>query len=784
MKKFLALTLALVLTMSLVTIGAGAADYTDNGELTYEEAVGVMSALDIVGGYPDGSFRPTNSLTRGAAAKIICQMLLGPTVAAGLPTGTAPFADVPAGSTYAGYIAYCKNEGIVAGYGDGNFRPYDDLSGFAFLKMLLGALGYEAKHEGYNKSGWQVAVSMDALSIGLTDGLVNEFDGSTITREEACLFAFNLLHKGLVAYENKSSIIVGDIVINTTSEAKPTGKTFAQVYFKNLTSKDTKDAFGRPAIQWLNGKKDLGTYGDKANAAYTAEVDSKTIYADLGLTATAEIGAYYIDGVKQTSGGFKTISEKDDTRIGGNGVVVEVFFDKEKNEVTVIQINPVIGEISSVTAAGNGTDRYVTVNGLKFETEAFGRNDIVLYTVDKSVTPNAIQTMEPVKVIENVKVTRVTGTTEFVAGGKTYTYHDGAAAALAKDEISVGNYVDLYLDAQGYVINAKINNGVSAEAYVLGCGTDTGRYGDDVHWAKLLKTDGTVEEVVTVENYKSTMVGEIVTYTKDKNNEYTLNKVTDKKAESVKIDGGQSIFTAGDASFFGNNKTVYLVQSGTESKPVYTVYTGYANTIDLTAESGAEVAVYCKTGNVATLVFVKGAVATSSNADVVYILGSQGTSEVYDEDLGKYYTATAVVDGTVVTLKLDEDVTANTLYSTVVYDKDGVMDVSASTVYTTDNTAKEYALVGQKVTGTYEEGIMSLNDTHYAVSEEVQVWKVTLKTEEGKTDEAASITASSIGEVEVSDKATTRAIVSNGEIIAIFYEVDGTPGIVVESGKA
>jgi len=784
MKKFLALTLALVLTMSLVTVSAGAADYTDHGELTYDEAVGVMSALDIVGGYTDGSFRPTNSLSRGAAAKIICQMLLGPAVAAGLPTGTAPFSDVPAGSTYAGYIAYCKNEGIVSGYGDGSFHPYDDLSGFAFLKMLLGALGYDAEIEGYNKDGWKVAVSKDALSIGLTDGLVGEFNGSEITREEACLFAFNMLNKGLVQYENKSSIVVGDIIINTTSEAKPTGKTFAQVHFKDLSSKDTKDAFGRPAVQWTNGKKDLGTYGDKADVIYTAEVASKTVYADLGLTATAEIGAYYIDGVKQTSGGFTTVSEKDDTRIGGNGVAVEIFYDKEKNEVTVVQINTYIGEISSVTAANDSTDRYVTVNGLKFETGSFGRNDIVLYTVDKSVSPNAIQTMAPVKVIENVKVTRVTGTSSFIAGGKTYTYHNGVGAALANDELTVGNYVDIYLDAYGHVIDAKINSGTSAEAYVLDCGTDSDRYGDEVYWAKVLKTDGSVEEVVTVENYKSTMVGEIVTYTKDRNGEYTFAKVTDQKAESVKIDGGKSIFTVGDASFFGNNKTVYLVQSGTESKPVYTVYTGYANTVDLTAESGAEVAVYCKTDNVATVVFVKGAVATSSNADVIYVLGSMGTSMVNDADLGTYYTATAVVNGSVVVLKMDEDVTSNTLYSGAVYDEGGVMDVSASTVYTTDSTAKEYALVGQKVTGTYEDGIMALSGTHYAVSDDVQVWKVTLKTEEGKTDEAAAITASSIGEVEVSDKATTRAIVVNGEIVALFYETAGTPGTVVESGKA
>ena len=338
----------------------------------------------------------------------------------------------------------------------------------------------------------------------------------------------------------------------------------------------------------------------------------------------------------------------------------------------------------------------------------------------------------------------------------------------------MGNYVDLYLDTRGYVIDAKLNTGASSEAYVLNCGTDAGRYGsDDIHWAKILKADGTVEEIVTVENYQSTMLGEFVSYTKDRNGEYTLSKITDKKADAVDIDGGKSLFTAGDEKFFANNKTVYLVQTGTASKPVYTAYTGYANISDLTAESGAEVAVYCKSGSIATLVFVKGAVATSSNADVIYVLGSQGVSEVHDADLGKYYAVTAVVNGAVVTLKMDEKVTANTLFSSAVYDEGGVMDVSASTVYTTDSSAAEYALTGQKITGKYEDGIMSLNNEHYAVSDDVKVWKVTLKTQEGKTDEAASIAASSIDAVEVSDKATTRAIVKNGEIIVLFYEVDG-----------
>ena len=143
MKKFLALVLALVMTMSLVTISAGAEDYTDAADMNYAEAVEVMSAVGVVGGYADGSFNPDAGLTRGAAAKIICNMILGPTTAEALSANEAPYSDVAVDNVFAGYIAYCANEGIISGYADGTFRPAAPLTGYAFMKMLLGALGYD-----------------------------------------------------------------------------------------------------------------------------------------------------------------------------------------------------------------------------------------------------------------------------------------------------------------------------------------------------------------------------------------------------------------------------------------------------------------------------------------------------------------------------------------------------------------------------------------------------------------------------------------------------------------
>ena len=220
MKKFLSLALALVMTMSLVVVGAGAKDFTDDSKINYDEAVSVISACGIIDGYTDGSFNPTGTLTRGAAAKIICNMILGPTTADALSADAAPFKDVPANHVFAGYIAYCAQQGIINGYADGTFKPAGTVTGYQFMKMLLGALGYEGKYEGYTGANWSINVAKQALNLELEDGNDNFVGTKAVTREEACLYAFNTLKATMVEYDENTQITVGDVVINTTSKSK------------------------------------------------------------------------------------------------------------------------------------------------------------------------------------------------------------------------------------------------------------------------------------------------------------------------------------------------------------------------------------------------------------------------------------------------------------------------------------------------------------------------------------------------------------------------------------
>ena len=71
MKKLLALVLALVMTMSLVTISNAA--FSDAADIDYKEAVDVLAAVGVLEG-SDGKFDPKAELTREQAAKIIAYL--------------------------------------------------------------------------------------------------------------------------------------------------------------------------------------------------------------------------------------------------------------------------------------------------------------------------------------------------------------------------------------------------------------------------------------------------------------------------------------------------------------------------------------------------------------------------------------------------------------------------------------------------------------------------------------------------------------------------------------
>ena len=785
LKRTLSLALAAVMLMGMMVVGAGAAskDFTDASDIKNVEAVDVMVALGVLEGGDKGDFQPNSILTREQAAKIICYLLLGTESAEKLTTNSAVFSDVAANRWSAPYISYCVNLGILAGDGQGHFFPEGKLTGAAFAKMLLVALGYDASVEKYVGNDWMINVSSDAIAAGIVpSGLVL---ANELSRQDAAQMAFDTLTADMVKYDSKGSVSVGDIVISQNANAEKiaaSSKTgyktsgndeyqqFCEKYFADLKlNENSNDDFGAPASKWTYKNKAVGTYAQTADATYSEEVQSKELYSDLGLDTTVKADVI-TDG--KANGTFTIQKGNSTDKIGGRGVVVNAYADDDNN-VTLVVINTYVGEVSKVTAAKGDDAAYVTVDGMKYETENFAKDDVVLYTKADGV----IQTMALAEKVEGVEVTRVTGTTSFVADGTTYKFNSNVTFS---SDVKKDSVLDLYLDTYGYVMKVDVSKASSDYAYVIKTGADEGRYDDEAnYYAKVLLADGTQTEITVDEdcltgssfpNKKEAlgqMEGDIVEYTKDSKDVYTLksqdnNSISSTKGK-VEIKKGESAMTFDSTTKYANSKTIFLVQSGTDSKATYTTYTGYANVPSMSKDSGATYTVYCKSGDVATIVFVSGVSATSK--DIVYVLSSKAASKVDDSDAGVYYEYKAVVNGEITTVKMDEKIAtdgkSDVLYGSISYaDKDNeILDTSACDPFSIDKTDDSYSMTG-KVTAEAKDDIIGIDNKSYALSSDVELYAVT----SGDKIETGAL-------ADVAKDGTVTVIVKNGEVITIFYGV-------------
>lgn len=134
--RFIPVLFCSALVLSLLSAASTYAftDIRSGSEL--ETYVNDLSAKGIISGYPDGSFRPTQTINRAEALKIIFETV-GISADA---DGNSGFPDVPTAEWYAKYVKKAKDGNIVAGYPDGRFRPQQEVNRAEFVKMALSAL--------------------------------------------------------------------------------------------------------------------------------------------------------------------------------------------------------------------------------------------------------------------------------------------------------------------------------------------------------------------------------------------------------------------------------------------------------------------------------------------------------------------------------------------------------------------------------------------------------------------------------------------------------------------
>ena len=222
LKKVLGLVLCLAMMLSIMVVGAGAA-FNDQSDIDskHTEAVDMCVALNIIDGFEDGSFKPTDNVTREQMAKMICVLDNGgkePQLAAG-----NTFTDVPSDRWSNKYVESCNARGVVSGVGDNKFDPASDVTATQAAKMLLVELGYKADIAKYEGDEWATYVNIDATKKGYYTDLEDLDVNAPMSREHAAQMIWNALQAVEVEYKN---ILVTDENGNLTSKVDVQDKAY------------------------------------------------------------------------------------------------------------------------------------------------------------------------------------------------------------------------------------------------------------------------------------------------------------------------------------------------------------------------------------------------------------------------------------------------------------------------------------------------------------------------------------------------------------------------------
>ena len=407
MKKLLALVLALVMTMSLVTISNAA--FSDADKISHDEAVDVLNTLGVINGMPDGSYNPAGNVTRAEMAKMISIIMLGDVDASAF-VGTATGLTDIKGHWAEGYIQYCYSQGIIAGRGDGTFAPNANVTAVEAAKMLLGAIGYNATVQGYTGADWAINVTRDAQLSGFYTDLKGLSSNKALTRDEAAQMIYNavvadLIEKtpvlnvttGTLQYEYRANSskslltetfkavkVIGEVIDNEfMSGSGMKGKTTVRVSNsdenKTYANGDTTfkittgaDELGMSVTLYVKPYAPAKTNADKATVLGSVYVnDNNAVYTtgdaikadkiekklkDQGLKLDLTNGAFYMNNYAWQNGGRKVVfTYATLAALTGNGIKVSfVDVDGDGYIDNVLVLEKAFGKVSSVSTKGDG----------------------------------------------------------------------------------------------------------------------------------------------------------------------------------------------------------------------------------------------------------------------------------------------------------------------------------------------------------------------------------------------------------------------------------------------
>ncbi|TDA68880.1 MAG: S-layer homology domain-containing protein [Clostridia bacterium] len=282
--KWVSLLIAITFAVSLVvplSVGGGVAQAAQFSDVSADNpaanSITKLTALGIIEGYPDGTFKPEGNITRAEFAKIAV-ITAGLQQAADVLKNTpSRFSDVKAGEWYTGWVNLAEAQGFIKGYPDGTFKPNNNISYAEVTTVLLRILGYNDNLPG----SWPSDYLAKAAALGVTKNV--SFDAmAPATRGNVVIVADATLDQDVVQY-NKDTDSFDEKLVNNVKQ---------KLVEKNYKGQVTEDAL---VVDWekdtSSGKLYLRLYKKDAaasNGVYPAP-ERIAMVADAAIAGAANI---------------------------------------------------------------------------------------------------------------------------------------------------------------------------------------------------------------------------------------------------------------------------------------------------------------------------------------------------------------------------------------------------------------------------------------------------------------------------------------------------------------
>ena len=290
MKKTLALILAIVMCFSLFVVGASAAndEFTDKAEIDHTKAVNLLVGLGVINGMGDGTFAPDGTVTRAQMCQIVAKICNGGKLP-NVNTTEQHFTDVPTNHWAFQAVEYCVGKGIVAGMGDGTFKPDQALTASQCAKMLLVAMGYNETAHKLTGASWEIYTAIYANANDFYKELADVAVDQPISREHVAQMARNMLDARVVkaSQEIDSNGVITTKYSQTNAAGTSDNPDVIEEYFGVVIENGyiTGYSYNKTKGEWTYDVTANATYGGEKIAATDDPIAKSSLIAKEDYTA-------------------------------------------------------------------------------------------------------------------------------------------------------------------------------------------------------------------------------------------------------------------------------------------------------------------------------------------------------------------------------------------------------------------------------------------------------------------------------------------------------------------